>query len=331
MSPVARAGRRGAVVLAFLFSVAVVAPAAAMRRCGDDVDGRGMRVPCACGDLLVSSRALSAADHITHESCPGNGLLVAADGPVTLGLDGQTLRGDGRGAGVLVLRGTLTLQGPGAVEGFETGVLARGPAALGSVVGVRLDANRLDGLFADADGYTVQGSVAEQNGRDGFALGGSVFALDGNRATANHRYGFSLWGMGAHVGGGLGNEASSNGMAGFYLLGMMHEVAGVTAVGNGGAGFSASVMHTLLTDVHADRNARNGIWAMGMGIAIGTSTAEDNRGFGIYIMGMDLDDRGGNRGTGNAGLVGFAGSPSVHMSEMPALVQCRVGMMTGCR
>jgi len=330
-SSAVRTGKSAAVCLGLLFSVLLAGRAAAMGRCGDDVDGHGTRVACACGDLLVSSRTLTPADHVTHKSCPGNGLVVAADGPVTLSLDGRDLQGDGQGVGVLVLRGTLTLQGPGTVGGFQTGVFARGPAALGSVVGVRLAGNTLDGIFADGDGYSIQGSVAESNGRDGFATGGNAFALDANRAVGNHRYGFSVWGMGAHVGGGLGNEASSNGMAGFYVMGMMHEFAGATAVGNGGPGFSAAVMHTLLTDVHASANARTGIYAMGMNIAIGASTSDDNRGFGIWVMGMDLDDRGGNHGTGNAGLVGYTGTPSLHMAQTPELVQCRVGMMTACR
>jgi hypothetical protein len=30
-----------------------------MRVCGDDVDGHGKAVPCACGDLLVSRAARS--------------------------------------------------------------------------------------------------------------------------------------------------------------------------------------------------------------------------------------------------------------------------------
>jgi len=69
------------------------------------------------------------------------------------------------------------------------------------------------------------------------------------------------------------------------------------------------VMHTLFTDVRAAGNA----------------------GDGLHVMGMDVDDRGGNHGAGNAGLVGLAGTPSVRADENPALVQCRMGMMTECR
>jgi hypothetical protein len=309
----------------------LVARANAMRPCGDDIDGHGKHVTCSCGDLLVSSHTLTPADHVTHGACPGTGLLVAADGPVTLDLNGRTVSGTGQGAGVLVVKGRLDLVGPGTIDGFEHGVIARGSAALGSVMAIRSVHNRLDGFFAEADGYTIQGSVAEENGRDGFALGGSAYAVDGNRAVGNHRYGFNAWGMGAHLGGGLGNEAAFNGMLGFYLRGMMHEMVGATATGNNGDGVMASVMQTLLTDVHAAGNAGDGLQVMGMAIAIGASTADDNRGYGISVMGMDIDDRGGNRGAGNAGLVGLAGTPSVRANENPALVQCRIGMMTECR
>ena len=332
-----RAGGRGplsrrlpsAKWLGLVISLLLAAPAGATRRCGDDVDGR--RVPCACGDFLVSSHTLTPADRVTHESCPGTGLVVAANGPVTLDLDGRVLRGDGQGVGVLVLHGTLDLRGPGAIEGFETGVLARGPAALRSALGIRSAHNRLDGFLIEADGYAIQGSTAEANGRDGFGLGGKAFAADGNRATGNHRYGFSVWGMGAHVGGGFGNEASLNGMAGFYIRGMMHDVVDATVTGNGGEGLSASVMHALLSDVHAAGNARDGLRVMGMGIAIQRSTADDNGGYGIWVMGMNVDDRGGNRGAGNAGLEGLAGIPSQASSVSPGLVQCRMGMTTPCR
>jgi hypothetical protein len=317
--------------LGLVVSMLLVARANAMRPCGDDVDGHGKRVACSCGDLLVSSHTLTPADHVTHGSCPGSGLLVAADGPVTLDLNGRTLSGTGQGAGVLVLRGRLDLVGPGTIDGFGNGVLARGTAALGTVMAIRSVHNRLDGFFAEADGYTIQGSVAEENGRDGFALGGSAFAADGNRSVRNHRYGFNVWGMGAHLGGGLGNETAFNGMIGLYLRGMMHEMVGATSTGNGGDGVMASVMHALFTDVHAAGNAGDGLHVMGMAIAIGASTADDNRGSGVWVMGMGVDDRGGNRGAGNAGLIGLAGTPTLKAEQTPALVQCRMGMMTGCQ
>src|SRR5206468_1435957 len=208
-------------LLALTLVVAFAGPARAVRSCGDDVDGHGKRVACACGDVLVSARVLGPADEVTAAPCPANGLVVAASGPVTLDLGGRTIAGDGQGIGILVVRGSLLLVGPGAVERFQVGVLARGVQALRSAVNVRVAGNRLDGLVAQGDGFTVVGSVAEGNGRNGFSLGGTDYALDGNRASENGRHGFKLTGMGAHVGGGFGNEAIANAGARCWLLGVM--------------------------------------------------------------------------------------------------------------
>ena len=319
----------GVGVLALL--VALAGPARAVRPCGDDVDGHGKRIACACGDVLVSSRVLGPADEVTAAPCPANGLVVAASGPVTLDLGGRTIAGNGQGIGVLVVRGSLLLVGPGAVERFQVGVLAHGVQALRSAVNVRVAGNRLDGLVAQGDGFTVLGSVAEGNGRNGFSLGGVNYALDGNRASANGRHGFKLTGMGTHVGGGFGNEAVANGGVGFWLFGGMHQVVGATARGNHKHGVMASVAHTLLSGVQADANLGNGLWAMGPGIAVGDSSATGNRGLGIWVMGKGVVDRGGNRGTDNLGVMPVYGRPSRMMMDMPPLIQCRIGMMGECR
>src|SRR5437773_6779862 len=50
-------------LLTLLGVVLAAGPASALRRCGDDVDGGA--VPCACGDLLVGSHRLDAADPVT--------------------------------------------------------------------------------------------------------------------------------------------------------------------------------------------------------------------------------------------------------------------------
>ena len=317
-------------LLTFFCVVLAAGPASAFRRCGDDVDGGA--VPCACGDLLVGSHRLDAADPVTTARCPGNGLVVNGRGPITLDLGGRTIAGNGQGVGVLVVHGTLSLVGPGSIERFETGVRAEGDAPLASVTAVRVADNRLDGLVAHAEGYALQGSVAEGNGRDGFALAGAGYALDGNRAAANGRYGFKLVGMGAHVGGGLGNEARDNGMDGFWLLGGLHQVIGATAVRNGGHGLVASVMHTLFASIDADTNGRSGLVASGPALVVRDSTATGNRTFGIWVMGPGAEDGGGNRGTGNTGLMGPQGHGSEMMNTMMApLVQCRIGMMGACR
>jgi len=158
---VARARRGTLRLLTFLGVVLAATPARALDRCGDDVDGRA--VPCACGDLLVGSHRLGPTDPVTTSRCAGNGLVVDGSGPVTLDLGGRTIAGNGQGVGVLVVHGTLSLVGPGSIERFETGVRAEGDAPLASVTAVRVADNRLDGLVAHAEGYALQGSVADMS------------------------------------------------------------------------------------------------------------------------------------------------------------------------
>src|SRR5438552_19114933 len=66
----ARASVRLVLVLSLALWLYAARPAAAMRACGDAVDAHGNAVPRACGQLLVSSRALSAAHRLTRPSVP---------------------------------------------------------------------------------------------------------------------------------------------------------------------------------------------------------------------------------------------------------------------
>jgi hypothetical protein len=321
------------VVLALALLVASVAPAAALRRCGDDVDGQ--RVACRCGDLLVGSRTLTAKDRVTREHCPGNGLLVSADGPVTLTLGGRTLAGEGQGVGILVLRGTLTLVGPGDVVGFGTGIQVRGAKGLAGIVGVRVAENHADGIVASGDGFSIQGTVAERNGRDGFALWGGPFAVDGCRASDNGRYGFDVMAMGVLLGGGLGNEATGNRDGGFWLHGEMYQMMGARASQNRGEGVMAAVTHSMFAHISADDNLSHGVRLMGPAIAFGDVTAARNRGVGVWVSGPGVDDQGGNSGVDNGGSMApaYMGSDMtpMMMSMMPGLSQCRVGTMGTCK
>jgi hypothetical protein len=309
-----------------LIALLGVCPASAIERCGDDVDGQGTAVACACGDLLVSSRTLGASDPVTSEPCSGNGLMIDADAKVVLALGGRTIAGSGQGIGVLVLRGQLALAGPGTITGFETGVFARRAGGLASARDVRLADNRLDGLAALGDGFTVEGVVSEGNGRDGFSLAGSGYALDGNRAARNGRHGFRVAGVGAHVGGGLGNEARENVGDGFSLAGRMHQILGATADGNGGDGVGGVVAQVVIDRLHADANLGSGLFAYGSGVTLRDSRAEYNHGFGLWIDGTGNTDGGGNAGEDNEGLTRSANGPSASYTGWSSLlVQCSIG------
>ncbi|MCW5891689.1 MAG: hypothetical protein KIT14_14230 [bacterium] len=174
-------------LLALLVSAAGVLPAEA-RRCGDDVDGRGTAIRCACGDVVVSDVRLRADDPVAVGTCATDGLVIDASAPVTVTLDGVVLRGAGRGTGLRVLGGGVVLAGPGGVERFDVGVSA-GPGALARAVAVAARDNRRDGFLVRGDDTELIDCVAEDNGRDGVARSGRPPRLEGGRVADNGRDG----------------------------------------------------------------------------------------------------------------------------------------------
>src|SRR5260221_9488664 len=130
--PTTRGARRAAITLRSALAIGLgaglwAAPLAA-KLCGDDVDGHD--VPCACGDVVVSSVAL-ASDPILGGRCPHDGLIVRAPDAartVVIDLQGHTLRGSGTGVGIRLVAG-----GQGGARGISSGGAAPAvgvPAAL---------------------------------------------------------------------------------------------------------------------------------------------------------------------------------------------------------
>jgi hypothetical protein len=212
---------------------------AAARACGDDVNG--VSVPCDCGDVLVGSRTLGDDDPITGRICPGIGLLVRVAPDVrgaTLELTGHTISGSGHGVGIQVLQGGaggLTISGPGAVSGFDTGVQATN-GSLARVTQILAERNRHDGFFVVGAAFAVTSCEASNNGRDGFTLRGRDYRLDGSRASANGRHGFNLAGRNGSIGDGAGNEAAGNRRDGIRLAGRGHALDHSVATANGARG-----------------------------------------------------------------------------------------------
>ena len=255
--------------------------------CGDDVDGHGTAVPCACGDTLVSSRTLGSGDPITQAPCPGTGLVVAvpADHPgAVLNLAGETITGGGTGTGIVVSRGGqggLTLVGPGSVRGFGLGVDAAGEAlAVASEVG-SYD-NRTDGFLVAGAGWTIHGCEASSNGRDGFSLRGARFNVEGNRAYGNGRYGFRISGV---VGASTNNEAAANGRDGIVVGGRDLDVNGPTATANGGAGVRVRLVRGKVSGGVSAGNAGDGVRVRGLALDLGDVRTDANGGVGLRRTG----------------------------------------------
>lgn len=280
----------------------LLAAGAEARPCGDDVGGR--MVPCACGDVLVSSRTLDERDPVTRGGCAGAGLVVdiPADRPgATLALGGRSLSGSGRGIGIHVVSGGrdgLALEGPGTVRGFDLGVLAP-HGQLARATAVLVADNATDGLSAAGTGVAVVDCEASRNGRDGFVLRGRSLHVEGNRALANGRTGFRIVGHDGALGGSRGNEAAGNGRDGFIVRGSGHELVHATATANGASGIAVRVSDGAVADAAADGNRRHGLSGGGRALRVTRSRAGDNGGSGIDVRGVGTADGGGNRAAGN--------------------------------
>ena len=177
--------------------------------CGDDVNGQ--RVPCACGDTVVSDTRLVKTDPVVTQRCPDDGLVLRAAGQVeslTLDLAGLPLTGQGSGVGIQVLdggsRGAILIGGkdgsPGQVAGFRVGISARGSRAILGAENLVVFGNETDGVRLSGRGATLSGVVADDNGSSGVRAHGRDHSLEGVSAAGNGRYDLRVSGNGHYVG-----------------------------------------------------------------------------------------------------------------------------------
>ncbi len=306
------------VLLLGVLLLAGVAPAGAAL-CGDDVGG--VDVPCACGDVVVSSTVLAADDPVTRTPCSHDGLLVrAAEGVGGLRLDlaGHTLRGNGAGVGLRVLSGgpggtrIVSSGGEAILDGFDDGIVARGPDTLALLQDVTVRNSRRDGLRLTGREFVVRRVTATHSGRDGFALAGRGFEVNATHASDNGRYGYFVMGDSGLIGSdGSGNVAERSGRAGFNLMGAGHTLADCVARAGMRDGV---VLHAERLEVRgcvAAGNGADGIVGIGSRLRLAGNVAEDNGGSGLAVRGAALTDAGGNRGRGNGTGPGGERRPAV--------------------
>ena len=177
--------------------------------CGDDV--AGARVPCACGDVVVSDTRLSADDPIATGRCMGDGLSVRAPSGATsivLDLAGHSILGSGVGVGVRVVRGGSDgavvvgdgrSDGVAVVGGFGTGFKSTGRRELREVRGLVLRGNGENGLVVRGDGPRIVDVTSENNGRDGVHAGGRAPVLENVSSEGNGRVGVRVTAPGAEI------------------------------------------------------------------------------------------------------------------------------------
>jgi Right handed beta helix region len=292
-----------------ILAVALLAPlAAAAKLCGDDVDGAD--VPCACGDTVVSDVILDD-DPVTTHTCAGHGLVVRrpdGDVGITIDLHGKTLRGSGDGIGVWLVNGggrgarLLSSGARATIEGFNDGVVGRGPSAVVSVEGLVVRASRRDGVRLADNAYTVREVDVVDAGRDGFSLGGGRFLVEDTHVSHSARFGYFVMGREARIGTPAhGNTAERSGNAGFAIQGTTHDLVDCVATDNGKEGVKLRGSGHHLVGCVAAGNEGGGITGMGSGWRLAGNEARGNQGDGLAVRGPSSRDEGGNRGSGNVG------------------------------
>lgn len=237
------------------------AQGAAAGACGDDIGGE--RIPCACGDEVVSNTVLWPTDPVVSQPCSGDGLVLLApvdsDG-ITLHLGGQSMLGTGTGAGIRVARGGRlgsTIVGGDAEDAraeiarFGTGIRASGRNILREVRALDIHDNRDDGLKIRTSGVRIEDVRSEGNGRNGVALSGHGNEVAGVVSGNNIRDGLQLRGSGATVNA----ETTGNGRNGTVVGGRGNRLAAIESTNNGGAGVHATGGGHEVAELRSSENA----------------------------------------------------------------------------
>jgi len=281
---------------------------AAAKLCGDDVQGRD--IPCACGDVVVSSLVVTD-DPVARTVCEQDGLIVRTEaGPTgaTVDLRGATIRGGKHGAGIKILAGgapgvrIISSTGPAAIEGFEDGIFAHGAQSVTLIDGILAVNNSRDGIRVMASGYEIRNSESQGSGRDGFSVAGNGYRLSHTRSVGSKRSGYNIMGQNATLGTpGAGLVAEGSGEFGFNLMGMGHQLVDCVARAAFKDGVMVMGMHLEIRGCTASDNGGHGIGGMGSDVMLAGNRALNNNKNGIYVQGPEAHDGGGNSGQGNRG------------------------------
>jgi parallel beta-helix repeat protein len=142
--------------------------------------------PLACGDVITKDTSL----HADLVDCPGDGLVIGADG-ITLDLNGHSVKGTGGSGGADAVYGDtengvdntaghsdVTIEN-GSIEHFDVGVKLY-EADSNHLTGLDLDRNLAGALPVESDGNLI-----EANHADGNSFGLYVYESDRNTIADN--------------------------------------------------------------------------------------------------------------------------------------------------
>ena len=250
----------------------------------------------ACGDTLTRSTTL----HADLSNCPGDGLVIGADG-ITLDLNGHTIDGDavsgGDDSGVRVNGHQGVVVRRGTVREFDHAVHLTGAShnAIAHLFATRngdTDIGRAILLDEGSDWNRIEHNNASSNGRSGVAvLDGNHNLVAYNRTATNGVAGMGIFGGSENrvIANAITDNADNGIFWGAGTTGGRFEGNRVT--GNPGGGFAmeeadgATVAHNLI--------ARNGdnviVFGSGNRVAgnavLDAAGCPDGCGYGISVEG----------------------------------------------
>jgi hypothetical protein len=216
---------------------------------------------------------------------------------------------DARGTGVWALFGgpggarLISSAGPATIEGFHDGVIGDGADAVAVIDGVVARGSVRDGIRLHRGTAEVRNSESHDSGRDGFSVMGGRFSMASNRAANSGRYGFWLMGNGLTIGvPGAGVVSEGSGDSGIAIMGMGNRLVDCVSSESDEHGIDLYGMNVWVEGCVTRNNHGDGIKGMGMAWFLTRNQAVDNDRNGILVSGPDVEDDGGNSGTGNRGL-----------------------------
>jgi hypothetical protein len=248
--------------------------------------GTAATAAVSCGTPITTSVTLTA-----DLNCSGDGIVFegTADqrAPITIDLNGHTIRGSGVGVGI-ALDGMATVRN-GTVSGFDVGVVVSGWPDTFSRLWITHNTDV--GFFDEEDTatVTVTDSVVAENGGDGISATNSRAFMDlrvSHTRIANNR------GDGLRFGFTDGWNISQS-----------------TIVGNRGDGLFSDTSSGLISNTVASHNGGSGVVISDgtqAAVAFNRVTNVTAEGNGIWGIALDVDpsaapfyDGGGNRANHN--------------------------------
>jgi parallel beta-helix repeat protein len=263
----------------------------------------GGSVPCSCGDTVVASRTLASGDPVVTTSCSGNGLIMNTAG-VVLNLNGNKIRGQGSGVGVLINDGVdnVTVEN-GGVDNFETGIGTAGVTTGTTIDRIRPNANKGDGIFIQGDNNELTGILAKRNGGNGVTVIGNDNFLSGHNDEYNGFDGIHVEGVDNTLTNNLASENAKKGTGnGMTVIGDSNHLQGNRITKLNIDGIVVLGNENTLVGNKATKQRGDGIIVEGNNNELTNNNATANRGVGIFVDGIgNAELSSGNTVSANGG------------------------------